>query len=372
MDRTTPPYRADHVGSFLRPRRLLEARERRARGEIEADALREVEDAAIREVARRQEEVGLLGITDGEFRRTFFHVDFLEQLDGVQVVEGSFTATFRRDDGTEVGFKPPTMRVTAPLRHSRPIQGRDFEFLKGVTSKTPKVCIPSPSMLHFRGGRDAISAEVYPDLDPFYADLSTAYREEVLDLAQRGCRYLQMDDTNLAYLCDDKIREATRARGDDPDELPRLYCRLINEAIEGRPDDMAICIHLCRGNYQSAWVAQGGYEPVAEILFNELSVDGFFLEYDDQRSGDFAPLRFVPMGKAVVLGVMSSKRAEVEPKDAIRRRIDEATRYVDQGQLCLSHQCGFSSTVHGNLLSEDDQWKKLARTVEVAREVWGG
>ena len=371
MERTTPPYRADHVGSFLRPKRLLEARERRARGEIEAEALCEVEDAAIRDVVRRQEEVGLSGITDGEFRRTFFHVDFLEQLDGVAVGEGSFTATFRRDDGTEVGFKPPTMRVTAPVRHSRSIQGRDFEFLQSVTSRTPKVCIPSPSMLHFRGGRQAISQDVYPDLDAFYTDLAAAYREEVRDLAARGCRYLQMDDTNLAYLCDDQIRAATRARGDDPDELPRLYCRLINQAIAGRPADMTVCIHLCRGNYQSAWVAQGGYEPVAEILFNELAIDGFFLEYDDRRSGDFAPLRFVPEGKTVVLGVMSSKRPEVEAKDRIKARIDEAARYVPLDQLCLSHQCGFSSTVHGNLLSEADQWRKLARTVEVAREVWG-
>jgi 5-methyltetrahydropteroyltriglutamate--homocysteine methyltransferase len=371
MERTRPPYRADHVGSFLRPRRLLEARERRARGEITAEELRAVEDDAIREVVRRQEEVGLAGITDGEFRRTFFHVDFLEQLEGVEVVEGSFTATFRRDDGTEVGFKPPTMRVTAPLRHRRSIQGRDFEFLNNITSKTPKVCIPSPSMLHFRGGRQAISAEVYPELDAFYADLAAAYGAEVQDLAARGCRYLQLDDTNLAYLCDDAIREATRARGDDPDELPRLYCRLINQATLGRPADMAVCIHLCRGNYQSAWVAKGGYEPVAEILFNELDIDGFFLEYDDERSGDFAPLRFVPKGRTVVLGIMSSKRPEIEDGDTIKRRMDEAARYVALDQLCLSHQCGFSSTVHGNLLSEADQWRKLARTVEVAREVWG-
>jgi 5-methyltetrahydropteroyltriglutamate--homocysteine methyltransferase len=371
MDRTTPPYRADHVGSFLRPRRLLEARARHARGEITDAALRAVEDAAIREVVRHQEEVGLVGITDGEFRRTFFHVDFLEQLDGVEVVEGSFTATFRRDDGTEVGFKPPTMRVVAPLRHRASIQGQDFEFLKGATARTPKVCIPSPSMLHFRGGRQAISEQVYPDLEAFWRDLAAAYREEILDLAGRGCRYLQLDDTNLAYLCDDQIRAATRARGDDPDELPRLYCRLINQAISGRPEGMAVCIHLCRGNYQSAWVAQGGYEPVAEILFNELEIDGFFLEYDDRRSGDFAPLRFLPKGKTVVLGIMSSKRPEVEAKDAIRRRIDEAARHAPLDQLCLSHQCGFSSTVHGNLLTEADQWTKLARTVEVAREVWG-
>jgi 5-methyltetrahydropteroyltriglutamate--homocysteine methyltransferase len=371
MDRTTPPYRADHVGSFLRPKPLLEARARRARGEIAAADLRAVEDQAIAEVVRRQEAVGLLAITDGEFRRTFFHVDFLEQLDGVEVVEGGFTATFRRDDGTEVGFKPPTMRVIAPLRHGRSIQGQDFDFLRSVTAKTPKVSIPSPSMLHFRGGRQAISEAAYPDLEAFYADLAAAYRAEVLDLAARGCRYLQLDDTNLAYLCDPKIRAATRARGDDPDTLPRLYCRLINEAVSGRPDDMAVCIHLCRGNYQSAWVAEGGYEPVAEILFDELEVDGFFLEYDDARSGDFAPLRFVPKGKIVVLGIMSSKRPEVEAKDALKRRIDEAARYVPQDQLCLSHQCGFSSTVHGNLLAEADQWQKLARTVEVASEVWG-
>jgi 5-methyltetrahydropteroyltriglutamate--homocysteine methyltransferase len=372
MTRKSPPYRADHVGSFLRPQHLIDARDRRARGELPADALREIEDEAIRQLVRRQEEVGLWGITDGEFRRTFFHIDFLEQLDGVAVKESGFVATFQRDDSTEVGFRPPTMHVTAPIRHKESIQGRDLEFLAGVTERTPKVCIPSPSMLHFRGGRKAISESVYPELDAFYADLSAAYRAEILELAERGCRYLQMDDTNLAYLCDGRIRESTRARGDDPDELPRLYCRLINEATLGRPDDMAVCVHLCRGNYQSAWVAQGGYEPVAEILFNELAIDGFFLEYDDWRSGDFAPLRFVPKGQTVVLGIMSSKRPEVEDTDTLERRIEEAARYVDLDQLCLSHQCGFASTVHGNLISEDDQWRKLGRTVEVAREVWGG
>jgi 5-methyltetrahydropteroyltriglutamate--homocysteine methyltransferase len=225
-------------------------------------------------------------------------------------------------------------------------------------------------MLHFRGGREGISAAAYPDLDGFYADLAAAYRAEIADLAARGCRYLQLDDTNLAYLCDDKIRAATRARGDDPDELPRTYCRLINGATRERPTDMAVCIHLCRGNFRSAWVAQGGYEPVAEILFNELEVDGFFLEYDDPRSGDFAPLRFVPRGKTVVLGVMTSKRPELESKDALKRRIDEAARLMPQDQLALSPQCGFSSTVHGNELTEDDQWRKLARVVEVASEVW--
>jgi 5-methyltetrahydropteroyltriglutamate--homocysteine methyltransferase len=369
---TRPPFRADHVGSLLRPQRLLEARARRDRGEIAAEALRAVEDECIAEVTRKQEEVGLQGITDGEFRRTFFHVDFLERLDGVTVSESGFTASFRRDDGSEVGFKPPTMKVTGRLRHVASIQGADFDYLKAHVSRTPKVCIPSPSMLHFRGGREGISAAVYPDLEGFYADLAAAYRAEIADLAARGCRYLQLDDTNLAYLCDDRIRASTRARGDDPDELPRTYCRLINDAVRDRPADMAVCIHLCRGNFRSAWVAQGGYEPVAEILFNELAIDGFFLEYDDPRSGDFAPLRFVPKDKTVVLGVMTSKHAGLESKDALKRRIDEAARHMPAEQLALSPQCGFSSTVHGNELTEDDQWKKLARVVEVAHEAWTG
>jgi 5-methyltetrahydropteroyltriglutamate--homocysteine methyltransferase len=367
-----PPFRADHVGSLLRPQKLLEARERHARGEASAEELRAVEDDCIRAAVRKQEEIGLQGITDGEFRRTFFHVDFLERLEGVTVSESGFKASFRRDDGTEVGFRPPTMRVTGKLRHAAAIQGRDFDFLKSSTTRTPKVCIPSPSMLHFRGGRQAISAEIYPDLDGFYADLASAYRAEIADLAARGCRYLQLDDTNLAYLCDEEIRASTRARGDDPNELPRTYCRLIADAVRDRPADMAVCIHLCRGNFRSAWVAQGGYEPVADILFNELPIDGFFLEYDDARSGDFTPLRFVPADKTIVLGIMTSKRPELESKKTLERRIEEAARYVPLEQLALSPQCGFSSTVHGNELSEDDQWSKLARVVEVANEVWSG
>ncbi len=367
-----PPFRADHVGSFLRPPRLIEAREHHAAGKLDDAGLREVEDACIRELVARQEEVGLQGITDGEFRRTFFHVDFLEKLEGVSVTYGEFTAAFRKDDGTEVGFRPPTMHVDAPIRHATAIQGADYDFLAGVVSRTPKVCIPAPSMLHFRGGRQAISQEAYPDLEAFYDDLTAAYRAEVDDLAARGCRYLQMDDTNLAYLCDPAIRERTKARGDDPDTLTHLYCRLVNDAIKDRPEDMVVCVHLCRGNFKSAWVAQGGYEPVAEILFNEMAIDGFFLEYDDERSGDFAPLRFMPKGKTVVLGLMSSKRPEVETKDELKQRIEEAEAYVALDQCALSHQCGFSSTAHGNELSEDDQWKKLARCVEVAKEVWGG
>ena len=367
----TPPFRADHVGSFLRPAALMEARRRRDEAQLSNDELREIEDTHIRRVVAAQENVGLHGITDGEFRRLFFHVDFLEQLEGVTVEEGAFLATFRRDDGTEVGFKPPTMTVTGEVRHRHPIQGADYDFLSSVVTETPKVCIPAPSMLHFRGGREGISSDVYPDLDGFFADLTAAYRDEIADLSERGCRYLQLDDTNLAYLCDPEVRERTARRGDDPDALTRLYCRLVNDAIKDRPADMVVGVHLCRGNFRSAWVSQGGYEPVADILFNQMNVDAFFLEYDDERSGDFAPLRFVPKNKQVVLGLMSSKKAEVEPRDEVIGRIEEAGRYVDLDQCALSHQCGFSSTAHGNELSEDDQWKKLARTVEVAAAVWG-
>jgi len=367
-----PPFRADHVGSLLRPQRLLEMRDRFFAGDVGRDELRAVEDACIADAVTRQEAVGLLGITDGEFRRTYFHVDFLEQLDGVVVEEGDFVASFRKDDGGDVGFKPPTMKVTGKVHHSRSIQGADFDFLKRRVRATPKVAIPSPSMLHFRGGRQAVASDVYPDMEGFFADLAAAYREELADLASRGCRYIQLDDTNLAYLCDDTIRAATRARGEDPDALPRLYCRLINDSIRGLPDDMAVTIHLCRGNYRSAWVAQGGYEPVAEILFNELAVDGYFLEYDDARSGDFAPLRFVPKGKSVVLGVMTSKKADLETKDFLRRRVEEAAKLVPLDQLALSPQCGFSSTVHGNELTEDDQWRKLERLVDTADTSWPG
>jgi 5-methyltetrahydropteroyltriglutamate--homocysteine methyltransferase len=368
--RTAPPFRADHVGSFLRPKELLEARDRFfQKKEISRAELRAVEDKAIRDIVRFQEDLGLHGITDGEFRRTYFHIDFLEQLHGVET-RGGLMAHFHSKKG-EVDFAPPVLRVTDKVRHVKPIQAEDFKFLKSATTRTPKVTIPSPTMLHFRGGREAISKEAYPDLDAFFDDVARAYRAEIKALADAGCRYLQLDDTNLAYLCDPKMREGARARGDDPDELPRRYARFINAAIAERPAGMTICTHLCRGNFKSAWVAEGSYEPVAEVLFNELNVDGYFLEYDDERSGDFAPLRFVPKGKIVVLGLVTTKLGDLEPKDLLKRRIDEAARYVPLEQLCLSPQCGFSSTVHGNEIAREAQAAKIRLVVETAREVWG-
>ena len=368
--RTKPPFRADHVGSFLRPPELLDARERRRRGEIGRAELRAVEDAAITGIVRFQEDLGLLGITDGEFRRTYFHIDFLEQLSGVET-RGGIAVSFHSAQGN-VDFAPPVMHIAGPVRHVKPIQRDDFLFLKSVTRRMPKVTIPSPTMLHFRGGREAISREAYPDLEVFYADVAAAYRAEIASLAAAGCRYLQLDDTNLAYLCDAKMREGVRARGDDPNELPRRYARLINAAIRGRPGDMTVCVHLCRGNFKSAWAAEGGYEPVAEVLFNDLDVDGYFLEYDDARSGDFAPLRHVPRGKTVVLGLVSTKLDRMEAKDEIRRRIDAAAKFMPLEQMCVSPQCGFSSTVHGNQIHVEAQAAKLRLCIEVANEVWGG
>jgi 5-methyltetrahydropteroyltriglutamate--homocysteine methyltransferase len=364
-----PPFRADHVGSFLRPAYLLAAREAHMRAELSATELRAVEDRAIREVVKLQQDVGLRGITDGEFRRTFFHVDFLTQLEGV-VEKGGIPVKFHKADG-DIDYAPPVMQVTGKVRHLHPIQRRDFEFLRSVTERTPKVTIPSPTMLHFRGGRGAISLDAYPQLDAFYDDVAAAYAQEISDLAAAGCSYLQLDDTNLAYLCDARQREAARARGDDPDELPLRYARLINAAIADRPAGMTICIHLCRGNFRSSWAAEGGYEPVARVLFNELKVDGYFLEYDDARSGDFAPLRHVPQGKRVVLGLVTTKLNQLETIEELRRRIDEAARFVPLEQLCLSPQCGFSSTVHGNDVAVEMQSRKLALVVDTARAVWG-
>ena len=368
--RSQPPFRADHVGSFLRPRALLEAREKFAKGEIRADALRTVEDAAIRDIVRFQEDLGLRGITDGEFRRTYFHIDFLTQLEGVET-KGGIAISFHSNAGN-VDFAPPVMQVTKKVRHVKSIQRRDFDFLKSVTTKTPKVTIPSPTMLHFRGGRGAISQAAYPAIEDFFDDIAQAYRDEIADLAAAGCTYLQLDDTNLAYLCDTKMREGAKARGDDPDELPRRYASLINAAIASRPASMRVCVHLCRGNFKSAWAAEGGYEPVAEVLFNALEVDGYFLEYDDARSGDFAPLRHVPKDKTVVLGLVSTKLDRMETKDDLKRRIDVAATFMPLEQMCLSPQCGFSSTVHGNDIAVATQAAKIRLCVDTAKDVWGG
>jgi 5-methyltetrahydropteroyltriglutamate--homocysteine methyltransferase len=361
------PSRADHVGSFLRPKYLLDAREKFARREIDGAKLRAVEDQAIAEVIRMQEEVGMQAITDGEFRRTYFHIDFLKQLDGVQSDDPKIVV---KADGSEE-LAPPVMRVIGKVRHARDIQRADFEFLRANTKCTPKVTIPSPTMLHFRGGRAGISQKDYPDLEQFYEDVAQAYGDELRSLAAAGCRYVQMDDTNLAYLCDVKMREAARARGDDPNELPHRYAKFINRVVAQKPKDMTLAVHLCRGNFKSTHAAEGGYEPVAEALLSEMKVDAYFLEYDDERSGDFRPLRFLPKGKIVVLGLITTKLGALESKDAIRRRIDEAANFVPLDQLALSPQCGFSSSYHGNDIQMSQQTAKLRLTVEVARDVWG-
>jgi 5-methyltetrahydropteroyltriglutamate--homocysteine methyltransferase len=369
MSRVNPPFRADHVGSLLRPPELLEARRQFQNEEIPPEELREAEDRAIREIVRREESVGLQGVTDGEFRRTFFHTDFLQRLEGV-TVSGGIAVKFVGKKG-EIDFAPPRLAVTGKLRHVEDIQKADFEFLQSVTDRMPKVTIPSPTMVHFRGGRQSIDIEAYPDLDEFFEDLAQCYRDEIDSLYQAGSRYIQMDDTNLAYLCDPKMRADVRERGDDPNELPHAYAELINSVIDDRPDDLTICVHMCRGNFRSLWVAEGGYEPVAEVLFNEMNVDAFFMEYDDERSGDFAPLRFVPEDKTIVLGLVTTKVGDLEKQNELTQRIDEAAQYVPLEQLCLSPQCGFSSTVDGNELTADDQWRKLDLVVDTARQIWG-
>ena len=372
--RTTPPFRADHVGSFLRPKFLLDARERRARGEIAPEQLRAVEDKAITEIVEFQQDVGLQSITDGEFRRTYFHIDFLEKLGGVKT---NIPVTIIKPDGSEE-LAPPVMRVIGKVEHHTDIQRADFEFLKGQVSAlggkglTPKVTIPSPTMLHFRGGRAAISREHYPELDPaFYDDVAAAYGDELRSLAAAGCTYVQMDDTNLAYLCDEKMREAARLRGDDPNELPHRYAMFINKVVAQKPAGMTLAMHLCRGNFKSTHAAAGNYEPVAEALLAEMNLDAYFMEYDDERSGDFRPLRFLPKGKIVVLGLVTTKFGAMESKDLLKRRIEEASKYAPLDQLCLSPQCGFSSTVHGNNIAVQAQRDKLRLVVDVAQEVWG-
>jgi 5-methyltetrahydropteroyltriglutamate--homocysteine methyltransferase len=371
-DVLTGPFRADHVGSLLRPERLQKARNLRARKNITAEALRAVEDECIAEVAKKQEAVGLLGITDGELRRDYWHLDFLTRIGGVHFEEGHNPLRWHRYDGVELEWVPPEVKVQGRLNRGEPIQVKDFSFLKSVTTKTAKVCIPSPSMMIVQGGEKIIDRKVYPEPDQFYSDLSRVYAEEIAGLAAAGCKYLQLDDTFLAFLCDDKIGAAFGRSNEDTLNMARISARLINDAIKNRPKDMRVSIHLCRGNYQSSWLSQGGYDPIAEILLSEIAVDGYFLEYDDERSGTFAPLRFLPKGKkVVVLGVVTSKTPELESKDMLKRRIDEAARIVPLEQLAISPQCGFSSTADGNVMSEDQQFAKLRHCVEVATEVWG-
>jgi len=361
-----PPFRADHVGSLLRPPELRQARAAAKQGQLSREALRKIEDRCIRDVAAKQEAVGLSVITDGEFRRDWWHIDFLQGFDGVEAVVDPSTAAFHGADEVV-----PVLTVTGKVRRSRPVMVEPFKFLKSVTTRTAKLTIPSPSMLHMRGGRPAISREAYPDLDPLWADCAQAYREEIRDLAAAGCTYLQLDDVSFAYLCDEQIRDGYRQRGDDPERAPRTYADTINAALRDRPPGLTVTIHTCRGNFKSTWMASGGYDPVAEVVFGGLDVDGYFLEYDTERAGGFEPLRFVPKGKKIVLGLVTSKSPELESKDTLKRRIEEAARFVPLEDLCLSPQCGFSSTHHGNALTETDQWRKLELIVEVAREVWG-
>ena len=371
MSPTDPPFRAEHVGSLLRPPAIHGARARFRAGEIDRAELRTIEDREIDALIPKLADTGIRSMTDGEFRREWFHLDFLEQLGGI-TIEGMIAST--SDSEETVHQAPPRITVSGRADARAPDPGRRLRVRRRpghLPASLTKVAIPSPTMAHFRGGRGGIDIQAYPDLDQFFDDLARVYREEIDALYAAGCRYLQMDDTNLAYLCDPGMRQGAIDRGDDPNELPRTYAALINAALSGRPDDLTVGVHLCRGNFRSTYFASGGYEPVAEVLFSELEVDAYFLEYDDERSGDFAPLRFVPDHKTVVLGLVTSKFPELEPTDELKARVDEAATYVPLDQLCLSPQCGFSSTIHGNVMTEDQQWAKLRHVVEVANDIWG-
>ena len=369
--RTTPPFRADHVGSLLRPPGLLAAREEFAAGRIPAEQLRAAEDAAIADVVRMQENVGLQSATDGEFRRASWHMDFIYQLGGIGQAPGNLSVKFHNPAG-DIEYTPAALTVTRKVGLDHTIFGPDFEYLKSVvTTAVPKQTIPSPNMVHYRGGPAMIDPAVYADIEEFWADLAAAYADEVARLAALGCTYLQFDDTSLAYLNDPAQRAEIAARGDDAEHLHLRYIRQVNAALAGKPGGMAVTTHLCRGNFQSSWAASGSYDFVAEALFGELNVDGFFLEFDDERSGGFEPLRFVPPGKMVVLGLVTTKRGQLENPGDLKRRIDEAARFVPLDQLCLSGQCGFSSTVEGNTLSYDEEVAKLELIVKVAADIWG-
>jgi 5-methyltetrahydropteroyltriglutamate--homocysteine methyltransferase len=370
--RTKPPFRADHVGSILRPPELLKARKDFEAGRIDADELRGIEDEAISRIVRKQEEIGLQSATDGEFRRASWHMDFIYQLDGITKEPGNIKVKFHNEQG-DIEFTPAALHVDGKLGVSTTIFGEAFRFLQQtVTTNVPKLTIPSPSMVHYRGGKAAIDPRVYPEMDSFWNDLTAAYRDEVRRLGELGCTYLQFDDTSLAYMNDPHQREYIASIGGDPESQHVEYIHHINEALAERPDGMSVTTHMCRGNFRSGWAAEGGYDFVAEALFHELDVDGFFMEWDDDRSGGFEPLRLLPKGdKMVVLGLVTTKRGELESKDLLKRRIEEAAKYAPIEQLCLSPQCGFSSTFEGNELSENEQWAKLRLIVELAEEVWG-
>ena len=365
MPDATPPFRAEHVGSLLRPAALRAAREQHETGLISAAALKAAEDQAIIAVIAHQERIGLKAVTDGEFRRAMWHFDFLQKLAGVESFQAERGIQFKG-----VQTKPTGLKVTGKIGFAGHPMIDHFRFVKDHSRAVAKMTMPSPSVLHFRGGRKAVSTAVYPDMDGFYADLGQAYRQAVDAFAAAGCRYLQIDETNLAYLCDPEQRRQLEARGEDSAALPAIYAAMINAAIAGRPKDMVVGMHLCRGNFRSSWIAEGGYEPVAELLFNQIGVDAYFMEYDSDRAGGFEPLRFVPPAKKVVLGLLTSKRGALESKDQIKRRIDQAARFVALDQLCLSPQCGFASTEEGNILSHNEQWAKLRAVVEIADEVW--
>lgn len=372
-EKKTPPLRADHVGSLLRPRTLLAARDKRERGEIDDGQLRAIEDQCIRDVVKMQEDIGLQAVTDGEYRRKLWNVDFVRKFEGVVVKEGLASEAGKAFQGGDANVQrsPTRFEVTGKLKRVREHEVENFKFTKSVTQVTAKLSIPSPSVLHFRGGRGGVSQEAYPDMADFFTDVARVYREEIQALAAVGCTYLQIDDTNLAYLCDPKMREEARKIGEDPDQLPSLYANLINECIKDRPAEMIVYTHLCRGNFASAWVAEGGYDPVADVLFNELRVDGYFLEFDSPRAGNFAPLRYLPRGKRIMLGLLTTKSGRLENPEELKRRIDEAAKVAPLDQLGIAPQCGFSSTVLGNKLTIEDQIAKLRLVVKVAREVWG-
>jgi 5-methyltetrahydropteroyltriglutamate--homocysteine methyltransferase len=365
-----PPFRADHVGSLLRPARLHAAREKAARSEISAAELAEIEDECIRDAVALQEEAGLSGITDGEFRRGHYLVDFMTGFSGIVPTHTSYALAFKGEDGAS-GETRSMLTVNGKVKRTKPVMLESFKFLKSVTNLTPKVCIPSPTWVHMRGGRKTVSETVYPDIAEFWSDVVKAFHAEIASLADAGCTYLQLDEISFAYLCDQSIRDRIRADGIDPDAVTRDYTRIVNEIAAGAPDSMTVAVHTCRGNFQSMWMAEGGYGKVAEIVFDQPDVDAYFMEYDTERAGGFEPLKYMPKKKRVVLGLVSSKKAELESKDALKQRIDEAAKFFPLENMCLSPQCGFASTHHGNKITEDVERRKLELIAEVARDVWG-